>query len=81
MTRSAAIATPIACWRPDLSISSSRSVSSPTTWCALVAIIEGAGGRITTWQGTPATEVAASSLPATRVHKEALAVLRGRRAQ
>ena len=44
---------------------------------ALVPIIEGAGGRITTWQGKPATDggriVAAGDA---RVHKEALAVLR-----
>jgi myo-inositol-1(or 4)-monophosphatase len=44
---------------------------------ALVPIIEGAGGRITTWQGKPATEggriVAAGDA---RLHKEALAVLR-----
>lgn len=44
---------------------------------ALVPIIEGAGGRITTWQGRPAADggriVAAGDA---RVHKEALAVLR-----
>jgi myo-inositol-1(or 4)-monophosphatase len=44
---------------------------------ALVPIIEGAGGRITTWEGKPATSggriVAAGD---TRVHKEALAILR-----
>ncbi len=44
---------------------------------ALVPIIEGAGGRVTTWQGKPATDggrIVASGDP--RVHKEALAVLR-----
>jgi myo-inositol-1(or 4)-monophosphatase len=44
---------------------------------ALVPIIEAAGGRITNWQGKPATDggriVAAGDA---RVHKEALAVLR-----
>jgi myo-inositol-1(or 4)-monophosphatase len=44
---------------------------------ALVPIIEAAGGRITTWQGKPATDggriVAAGDA---RVHQEALAVLR-----
>ncbi|HET6928615.1 MAG TPA: histidinol-phosphatase [Hyphomicrobiaceae bacterium] len=44
---------------------------------ALVPIIEGAGGRITTWEGNPATSggriVAAGDA---RVHKEALAILR-----
>ena len=44
---------------------------------ALVPIIEAAGGRITTWEGGPATEggriVAAGDA---RVHKEALAILR-----
>jgi myo-inositol-1(or 4)-monophosphatase len=44
---------------------------------ALIPIIEGAGGRITTWQGKPATDggriVAAGDA---RVHKEALAILR-----
>jgi myo-inositol-1(or 4)-monophosphatase len=43
----------------------------------LVPIIEGAGGRITTWEGNPATSggriVAAGDA---RVHKEALAILR-----
>jgi len=45
---------------------------------ALVPIIEGAGGRVTTWQGKPATDggrIVAAGDP--RVHKEALAVLRG----
>jgi histidinol phosphatase-like enzyme (inositol monophosphatase family) len=44
---------------------------------ALVPIIEAAGGRITTWQGKPATDggriIAAGDA---RVHKEALAILR-----
>jgi histidinol-phosphatase len=44
---------------------------------ALVPIIEGAGGRVTTWEGKPATSggriIAAGDA---RVHKEALAILR-----
>ena len=47
---------------------------------ALIPIIEGAGGIITTWEGKPATEggriVAAGDA---RLHKQALAVLSGRR--
>ena len=47
---------------------------------ALVPIIEAAGGLVTTWDGGPATDggriVAAGD---SRVHQEALAILRGRR--
>ena len=47
---------------------------------ALVPIIEAAGGLVTTWDGGPATDggriVAAGD---TRVHQEAMAILRGRR--
>ena len=57
----AAIATPIACWRPAISISSSRAASSPTTSSALIPIIEGAGGVITTWDGGQPPKAAASS--------------------
>jgi myo-inositol-1(or 4)-monophosphatase len=50
----------------------------PYDVAALVPIIEGAGGRITTWQGKSAMDggriVAAGDA---RVHRQALAVLRG----
>jgi myo-inositol-1(or 4)-monophosphatase len=47
---------------------------------ALVPIIEAAGGVVTTWDGGPATDggriIAAGD---TRVHREAMAILRGGR--
>jgi myo-inositol-1(or 4)-monophosphatase len=46
---------------------------------ALIPIVEKAGGRITTWEGKPATEggrVVAAGDP--RVHEQALAILAGR---
>src|SRR5439155_23588438 len=47
---------------------------------ALVPIIEAAGGLVTTWDGAPATDggriIAAGD---TRVHREAMAILRGGR--
>ena len=47
---------------------------------ALVPIIEGAGGLVTTWDGEPATDggriIAAGD---SRVHQEAMAILRGGR--
>ena len=45
---------------------------------ALIPIIEGAGGRVTTWEGAPATQggrVIAAGDP--RLHEEAMKVLRG----
>ena len=48
---SAATATPTACWRWALPIWSSRPASQPYDFMALVPVIEGAGGRITDWQG------------------------------
>lgn len=44
----------------------------------LIPIIEGAGGRVTTWEGAPATQggrILAAGDP--RLHKEAMKVLRG----
>ena len=49
----AAIVTPIACWLPAMSISSSRP-SQTYDVLALIPIIEGAGGIITTWENAPA---------------------------
>ncbi len=52
---------------------------APTTWLALIPIIERAGGRVTTWKGEPATaggRILASG--DARLHAEALAILGAR---
>jgi inositol-phosphate phosphatase/L-galactose 1-phosphate phosphatase/histidinol-phosphatase len=52
----------------------------PYDWCALVPVVEGAGGRITDWQGRPLTldpvgRVLAAGDPA--LHGKALSLLKG----
>ncbi len=52
----------------------------PYDWCALVPVIEAAGGRITDWEGQPLTLDSEGCVAAAgdgRVHAAALAVLRG----
>ena len=74
----AGTATAIACWPPGFIDLIVESGLKSYDMVALVPIIEGAGGVVTTWQGKPATEggriVAAGDA---RAHKEALAILRG----
>jgi fructose-1,6-bisphosphatase/inositol monophosphatase family enzyme len=52
----------------------------PYDWCALVPVVEGAGGKITDWAGgklglAPVGRVLASGDP--RLHDAALALLNG----
>ena len=52
----------------------------PYDWCALAPIVEGAGGRITDWEGRPLTITSGGRVLAAgdaRMHAEAMARLKG----
>ncbi len=74
----AATATPTACWPWASPIWSSRPASQPYDFMALVPVIEGAGGRITDWQGRALTLGSSGQVVATgdaRVHAAACELL------
>jgi inositol-phosphate phosphatase / L-galactose 1-phosphate phosphatase / histidinol-phosphatase len=57
-----------------------EALLKPYDWCALVPIIEGAGGRITDWEGRPlGLEPVGHALAAgdPKLHEAALALIRG----